>query len=97
MHFAPPGEKDCSATGVVTTLGELRNDGAFGWENPQLEVRYFDSRGELIDTATDTPYDMTIEPGAVVTFRVRTPAARTKEHYTKHEVLIRTAEGLRLF
>ena len=77
--------------GRITCLGKLRNTGAVTWRNPQIEVEYFDSASQLVDTATDTSLDITIRGGQEITFRVSDLAARPHDIYHSHQVVVRNA------
>jgi hypothetical protein len=72
----------------ITTIGKIRNDSDLIWERVAIEVRYYDSSKQLIDTITDRPFDLILPAHSEVTFRVRGPAAHPKEDYASQEVKI---------
>ena len=84
-----------SSTGWVACIGTLRNDGTIIWENPQIEVQYFNSAGDRIDTLTDSAYDLRIRPQQQVAFRVSGHAARSRDQYVTHRVTIQNADDAR--
>ena len=73
---------------TITTVGLLRNGSSACIDAIRVEVRYFDARNALIDTATSQLYQVEVPAGQEVAFRVRTDAARTKERYASQLVRV---------
>jgi hypothetical protein len=93
FHYA--GAAGCA--GTLSTLGTLRNTGSNSWKHLQIEVLYFNSKGERIDSLTDTPYDLEVGAGQEVTFRVTGNPSRTESEYATQKVLIRNAKDADAF
>lgn len=81
-----------SSTGFIACIGTLRNDGSITWEDPQIEVQYFNSAGDRIDAFTNSAYALRIRPQQQVAFRVSGHAARSRDQYVTHRVTIRNAD-----
>jgi len=80
-----------SSLGRITCIGTIRNAGSITWEDLQIEVQYFNSAGELVDTVTDSSFDLRIRADQEITFRVFGSAARSSDQYHTHKVMIRNA------
>jgi hypothetical protein len=79
----------------VTTVGIIKNDSDCGWKDVQLEVRYFNQDGKLIDVGTQIFSDVVVQPHSESAFRVRTLADQPEPAYASHKVVIRTAKDTR--
>ena len=73
VHFSEPED---NANG--STVGKIRNDSDFAWEDIYLEVQYFDDKGTLIDTEGAQQYGLTLTPQSEAAFRLRTQADKAK-------------------
>jgi len=90
IHY---GEKDtCS---YITCIGHIKNNSSIPWEKIRFEIQYFNKDGELIDTVADKNYSVIVPPDTEVAFRVYDKAAREKEQYVKHNVIVRWADDAR--
>lgn len=78
----------------ISVIGALRNDSPLAWRDIELEVRFFDASGRLIDTVSET-LDATVAPAALRGFRVRSVADKAESAYARHEVLVRWAKEAR--
>ena len=79
----------------VTTIGTITNISDCGWKDVQLEVRYFNQDGKLIDVGTQYISDLFVQPNSESAFRVRTLADQPDSAYASHKVLVRTAKDIR--
>jgi len=90
MHFG-----SFAAANYISTIGFIRNDSPLAWKNVQLEVRYFDSEGRLVDTRTEVFWDRRLPPGDQQAFRIRGPADKPGSAYVSQKVLLRSAVDAR--
>ena len=79
----------------VTTVGTVKNDSDYGWKDVQIEVRYFNQEGKLIDVGIQFISDVIIQPHSESAFRVRTIADQPESLYASHTVSVRTAKDIR--
>lgn len=79
----------------VSTVGRIRNDRPFAWDDVYIEVQYFDEAGDLIDTEGGEQYGLTVLPGAEVAFRLRAEADKPEAAYVSHKVSIPSARDAR--
>lgn len=79
----------------VSTYGMIRNESAIAWKDLLIEVRYFDSDAELIDTTSAQRYTLTLHPGAEAAFRLRKRADKPQASYAGHHVLVLSAQDAR--
>ena len=79
----------------VTTLGTVKNNSDYGWKETQLEVRYFNQDGKLIDVGVQFFPDVIIQPHSESAFRVRMLADQPDSAYASHKVFVRTAKDIR--
>ena len=82
---------------LVTVIGTLTNLSNFPWDNLAMEVRYFNSKGELIDTASRVAqYDSTvIAPHGEIAFKIEGKAVRPESEYASHRVSVLWAKDVR--
>lgn len=78
----------------LSTIGRIQNDGDVMWENPVIEVRYFDQAGNLIDTQTERKY-IVLPPHEEVAFVLLSKAARPEAEYARHHVEVKAARDAR--
>lgn len=76
----------------VTTVGTVRNNSDYAWKEVQLEVRYFDQQGKLIDVGNQII--SAVEPHSESAFRVRTLADQPESRYENHKVYVRTGKDI---
>jgi hypothetical protein len=84
----------CKSALQVTTVGMLDNTGERSWKELQFEVRYLDAAGQLIDTVSSREYSMVVPAGGETAFRVKAAAAKPKDAYASHRVIVKHAEDL---
>ena len=76
----------------ITCLGEIQNFTGEAWEDLVIEVKYFNSKGSLIDTDTENLYSYVLQAKDTIPFRVRIQADRDSSEYSTHSVRITSAE-----
>jgi hypothetical protein len=89
MNFNP--DQRCPSVSVV---GRVNNNGDIPWRGLQIEVRYFDQQGKLVDTATQTVYG-TVPAHDEAAFTAKSDATLPKDSYAKFEVRVRDATDAR--
>ncbi len=95
MLEVQPTSLDVSADGghrVVTTLGTIRNPSGNCFQNVVLELQYFDSSKNHIDTVVETMEGFVVPAGETVEFRVREPASRDPAAYASQAVRLVDAD-----
>ncbi|MDO8342464.1 MAG: FxLYD domain-containing protein [Cellvibrio sp.] len=85
---------DCRSTFNAVTIGMIKNNTQHGWENFQIEVRFYNKDGKLIDSVSDTAYGLAVQPHSEVSFRVMERAAKATEEYASHKVIINDADQI---
>ena len=85
---------DCKKKINAVVIGLIDNDTDFGWRDFDLEVRYFNSDGEMIDTVSDSIYGLSVQPHSEVSFRVMERAAKLQDVYADHKVYISDARRM---
>ncbi len=85
---------DCNGTSHVSTVGMLDNTGEHGWKELHFEVRYFNEIGDLIDTVSSKAYSLILPPSGETAFRVKGAAARDRDEYVSHRVIVKHATDL---
>jgi hypothetical protein len=91
VQFSDGGERGH----YVTTLGTIKNNGSCAWKNVQVEVRYFNQAGKLIDVGVQFVPDVVVQPHSESAFRVRTLADQVESAYASHQVIVRSAKDER--
>ena len=79
----------------VTTVGVITNGSDCTWKEVQLEVRYFDQQGKLIDVGAQWFSDVIVQSHAESAFRIRTIADQSDKTYASHRVMVRTATDIK--
>lgn len=79
----------------VSVVGLLTNRSQFEWKEVQLEARYYDKDGKLIDTGIERNYEAVMLPNSEAAFRIRTVADKPETAYANHKVFVRTAKDAR--
>lgn len=85
---------DCKKKINTVTIGLIENSSQYGWENFQIEVRFFNTEGKLIDSVSDSIYGLAVQPNSEVSFRVFERAAKPQEEYSSHKVYINDASNI---
>lgn len=81
-----------AACPTVTTFGTIANQSDIAWKDLQIEVRYFDASGQMIDAEGEQAYHSFVPPNGEGVFRLQMRASREREAYSKHEVIIHYAK-----
>ena len=87
------GEVDGEST--VSVVGVVLNRSDITWEHIEIEVRFFDPEGKLIDTAGDMDVFDTIAAGGEKSFKAMVEPHLPKEQYASYKVLVRSAKDAR--
>ena len=80
---------------VVLVVGMLKNESDTAWRGMELQARFFDPQGKLIDVAVKDSFFSSIQPRGEVAFKLRGPADLPRENYARCEVLVHSAEDAR--
>jgi hypothetical protein len=80
----------------VTVIGTLTNHSRIGWKNVNVEAKFFDKSGKLIDViAADADYGgVTLLPHGEAGFKVEGKAAKQESDYSTHKVQVRWARDV---
>ena len=89
MNFATGGEQDS-----VRVVGVLTNETAVGWKNIQLDVRFFDKTGTLIDART-YPDGARIYAHSESSFQINLRPSRAFADYDSYKIYVRAARDMR--
>jgi hypothetical protein len=76
---------------TVITLGRVKNTSATCFENLMVEVRYFNAKGENIDTFTQVIRRFHSPPGSDISFRVWDHPLRPRAAYATQTVRVVSA------
>jgi ATP-dependent Zn protease len=76
----------------IITLGSIKNTSPVCFDNVVVEVKYFDGNKKLIDTITQSLYDIVVPASGEVAFRVRDAAAKSKDLYVTQNIRVVSAE-----
>jgi hypothetical protein len=82
-------EGRCGPT--VTTFGTIANSSDIPWKDVQLEVKHFDREGHLVDAGAEQALDTFVPARGQGAFRIQFTAARERDAYAKHEVVVHYA------
>ncbi len=85
MHF---GELRSNRTVVV--VGTLTNRSPVTWKNLEVDIRFFNSAGEMADAHSQNTRLVVLGHDEIA-FRVETKGLRPRSDYAKHEVAVRHA------
>jgi hypothetical protein len=72
----------------VTVYGELENLSGKTWETPNIQVKFYNSKGEFIDVVEQNDLNMVLLPRARACFKITTNAVRVPQEYARHEVTV---------
>ncbi|HSC69057.1 MAG TPA: hypothetical protein VLC79_15295 [Cellvibrio sp.] len=92
LSFSECGE--CKSTFNTVTIGMIKNNTPYGWEDFKLEVRFYNAEGKLIDSVSETSYGLAVQPNSEVSFRVMERAAKATAEYVTHKVIINDAQQI---
>lgn len=81
VHVEGTGE-----TSYVSCLAIVKNDSPFGWRNLQVEARFFDARGHLIDVTHQLLNGSFLPANGEAGLRVLDRAARAAPEYSRCEL-----------
>ena len=88
--------KGTSADGdTVFVVGKLHNDSDVEWEQINMEGRFFDPEGRLIDVEVEKHYLEHILPRGEMAFKIRVVADRPVDQYTGYKVFVSHAQDVR--
>jgi hypothetical protein len=82
-----------SETPYASCLAIARNDAPFGWRNLQVEARFFDASGNLIDVTHQRLNGSFIPANGEAGVRVLERAARSASEYSRCELRFIDAES----
>lgn len=77
---------------VLACLGKIKNTADKQWDDIVIEVQFFDANNELIDSITESKYQMVIPPRDEVAFKVSGKAIKSSNAYSSHKVRILSAK-----
>ncbi|MBF0531275.1 MAG: hypothetical protein HQK55_18805 [Deltaproteobacteria bacterium] len=77
---------------IITTIGTIKNLSNMRIGEVVFEVKYFDQAKKLIDTVTQSPYQVVVPPSQEVSFRVRDTADKPMDSYVSSTVRVVSAE-----
>ncbi len=91
------GEKKVCETvaETVAVVGTMSNGSSIPWKEIQIEVRFYDSDGKMIDSEQQKKYTFEIPADGNATFKISTMREFPKEQYVKYEVSIISASDAR--
>ena len=72
----------------ISTIGYIKNDSEYSLEDISIEVRYFDDKGNIIDSAFENIYALVVPPDEKVSFKIQTTAIDDKNNYASHKAYI---------
>ena len=79
----------------ITTIGVITNGSDCGWKEVQMEARYFNKQGKLVDVGAQWFSELVVQPHSESAFRIRTIADQPDEAYASHQIVIRTAKDIK--
>ena len=85
---------NCKGSLQLTTVGMLDNTGEHAWKTLHFEVQYYDEAGEMIDAISSKEYSMVLPAAGETAFRVKAAAAKPRDQYASHRVIVKHAEDL---
>jgi hypothetical protein len=75
---------------VIAVVGSVQNNSRIPWKEIQIEVRFMDQQGRLMDVGTGS-VSAAVEPGSERSFKVEVYPYLPKERYASYKVFIRGA------
>lgn len=91
------GEKKCGETvaETVAVIGTMSNKSSVPWKDVQIEVRFYDGNGRMIDSKQQKDYPFEVPADGNAAFKVSTLREFPKEQYVKYNVSIISASDAR--
>ena len=87
------GEKKSGET--IAVVGTMSNSSSIPWKDIQIEVRFYDSNGKMVDTEQQKDYPYEIPANGSAAFKVSTLREFPKDQYAKYDVVIISAQDAR--
>jgi hypothetical protein len=87
------GEKKTGET--IAVIGTMSNKSSVPWKDVQIEVRFYDINGKMIDSEQQKDYPFEVPADDIAAFKVSTLREFPKEQYVKYEVSIISARDAR--
>jgi len=87
------GEKKSGET--VAVIGTMSNKSPVPWKDVQIEVRFYDSNGKMIDSKQNKDYPFEVPANGNAAFKISTLREFPKEQYVKYDVTIISAGDAR--
>ncbi len=87
LHFSKFKDFD-----YVSCIGKLKNTSNIAWDEPVIEIQFFNKENELIDTFTEYIYGMVIPANDTIAFRIKDNADKPITNYKSHKVKITSAQ-----
>ncbi len=75
----------------ISCIGKLKNSSNTPWEELVLEVQFFNSNNELVDTFTEYIYGTVVPAKDYAAFRIRDVADKNIKEYQNHKVRVTSA------
>jgi len=91
------GEKKCDGTTAetVAVIGTISNKSSVPWKDVQMEVRFYDSNGRMVDSKQQKGYSTEVPADGNAAFKISTVREFPKEQYAKYDVSIISASDAR--
>jgi hypothetical protein len=91
------GEKKVCETvaETVAIVGTMSNSSSIPWKDVQIEVRFYDSDGKMIDSEQQKDYPLEVPADGNAAFKVSTLREFPKEQYVTYQVSIISARDAR--
>ena len=84
--------KEASCGEQVVVLGKITNSGENPLTDIVFDIEFFDESGKLVDTISDTEFDLVIPPGSKKSFKVIGKSGANENIYSSHKVSVAKAE-----
>ena len=84
--------KDASCGKQVVVLGRISNKGEEVLTDIVFDVEFYDQDGKLIDSVSDTEYDLVVPPGSTKSFKIKGSSGANEELYATHKIVVAKAE-----
>ncbi len=84
--------KDASCGKQVVLLGKITNNGEEVLTDIVFDIEFYDEAKKLIDSVSDTEYDLVIPPGSTKSFKVAGKSGANESQYASHKISVAKAE-----
>ena len=84
--------KDASCGKQVVVLGKVSNKGEQVLTDIVFDIEFYDESGKLIDSVSDTEYDLVIPPGSTKSFKIKGSSGASEDLYATHKIVVAKAE-----